>query len=331
MAKTYLGIDIGANELHLALVKGNSVQCLPPEPIPDNLVKEGRVVSVETMAGVLRQAVKKNKISTKSCAVVLPPELVFTRRVSIPYMTIEQLELNLPYEFHDYIQKDKDLYFYDYAVISVVNDVAGVPKTLELLAAAVGKDIVAEYRRIAAKAGLHLEIAIPENLAYRNLILNHEQKTANHPAEYCIVDMGHTAIRVHMFQGDAHETTRVIDFGGAELDRLISEGKDVDLHVAVNYKLGNHENVQELDTCMDLYRRISVEILRAINFYDYNNPNSNLADVYFCGGLTLVEPLMAVVRQTLELNLHDIQVLMPEQTTGAFPERYAAAAGVALQ
>lgn len=331
MAKTYLGIDIGASELHLSIVKGKRVRCLPSEPIPDNLVKEGRIVSVETMAGVLRSAVKKNRVSTKSCALILPSELAFSRQCTMPYMTTEQMELNLPYEFHDYIQKDKDMYFYDYAVLGVRKDEAGVPKTYELLAAAVRKEIITEYRRILSKAGLRLEIAIPEPFAYRNLIMNYEAANLEHPGEYCIVDMGYTAIRVHMFRGNAHETTRVIDFGGAAIDQLIADGKDVDLHVAVGYKNTNHENVQELDTCVELYQRIAVEILRAINFYDYNNPNSNLSDIYFCGGLVWVERLMATIREALELKLHDINTLMPEQTTGVFPERCAAAVGATLQ
>lgn len=332
MAKTYLGVDIGANELHLALVSGETVRCLPPEPIPDNLIKDGRIISYETMAEVLRLALKKNRVTTKACALVLPPELAFTRRCVMPYMTIEQLELNLPYEFHDYIQKDKDMYFYDYAVLSVGYDETDEPKTLEVLAAAVTKETIGEYRRLLAKAGLKLEIAIPDSFAYRNLILHYEKKhPEEHPTEYCLVDLGHTAIRVHMFHGDAYETTRVIDFGGAAIDQLISEAKDVDLHVAVNYKISNYEGVQEMETCMELYRRISLEIMRAINFYGYNNPDSSLHDVYFCGGLTQVERLMDTIRQTLEMNLHEIHVMMPQQAVGDSLERYATAVGVALQ
>lgn len=332
MAKTYLGIDIGANELHLALINGETVRFLIPEPIPDNLVKEGRIISMEAMAEVLRLAIKKNRVSTKACAVVLPPELAFTRRCTMPYMTIEQLELNLPYEFHDYIQKDKDMYYYDYALLTIKKNELGEPTTMELLAAAVTKEVIMDYRRLVGKVGLKLEIAIPDSFAYRNLILYSQGKSdGEYPTEYCIVDLGHTAIRVHMFRGDSYETTRVIDFGGAAIDQLIADAKDVDLHVAVNYKRTNYEDVQQLASCLELYSRIAVEILRAINFYGYNNPGSSLQDVYFCGGLTSVVPLMEVIRETLALQLHEIQSLMPARTEGDFSERYATAVGVALQ
>ena len=39
------------------------------------------------------------------------------RRFEMPLMTEEQLRLNLPYEFHDYIGDEMDKYVFDYAMI----------------------------------------------------------------------------------------------------------------------------------------------------------------------------------------------------------------------
>ena len=50
MAKTILGIDIGHDQLKLALVKGTRVLKTVSEPMPENLVKEGgRITSRESM------------------------------------------------------------------------------------------------------------------------------------------------------------------------------------------------------------------------------------------------------------------------------------------
>ena len=38
-------------------------------------------------------------------------------RFELPLMTEEQLRLNLPYEFHDYIGNEMDKYVFDYAMI----------------------------------------------------------------------------------------------------------------------------------------------------------------------------------------------------------------------
>ena len=74
-----------------------------------------------------------------------------------------------------------------------------------------------------------------------------------------------------------------------------------------------------------------VEIFRSINFYNYNNPNSELKDVYFCGGLAKVTPLMEMIRSTLEVRCHSIAELMPENGQDENLELICGAIGATLQ
>lgn len=331
MTHTMLGIDVGGSALKLAQVSGGRVQKLAAAPLPDNLVREHRVVSLDALAHELRQALRESRISVRQCALVLPPEEAFVRRITVPYMTVEQLKVNLPYEFHDYIQNDKDLYFYDYAVVDTRLGEDGQPREMELLAAAARKEAVADYRLLLRKAGLKLALAVPEYLTARNLIRAYEARRPEHPAEYCVVDMGHGAIRMHMYRGAVYETTRVIEFGGASLDALIADAAAVDPHVAADYKLSNYEGAQELPACRDLYARIAVELLRAVNFYGFNTPDSDLRDVYFGGGLSKVRALMEEIRGSLHLNLHPVEELLPEGAAGQEAGLCAAAVGATLQ
>lgn len=331
MSHTMLGIDIGGSALKLAQVGGGRVQKLAAVPLPDNLVRDHRVVSLDALAHELIRALRDNRITARRCALVLPPEEAFVRRITVPYMTVEQLRVNLPYEFHDYIQSDKDLYFYDYAVLETRAGEDGQPREIELLAAAARKEAVAEYRLLLRKAGLKLGRAVPEYLTARNLIRAYEAGHPDHPAEYCVVDMGHGAIRMHMYRGAAYETTRVVEFGGASLDALIADAVAVDPHVAADYKLANYEGAQELPACRDLYARIAVELLRAVNFYGFNTPDSDLRDIYFGGGLAKVRALMEEIRGTLELNLHPVEELLPEGGGRDEAALCAAAVGATLQ
>lgn len=198
---------------------------------------------------------------------------------------------------------------------------------LELLAAAVSKENIAQYRALLRKAGLKLVLAVPEVLTYRNLIRSYERKNQEHPPEYCVADMGYSATRVNIYRGDVYDTTRVIEFGAASLDAIIADTLSVDIHVAAEYRLGNYNSVQELPQCQELYTRIAVEIMRAVNFYGFNTPDANLQDIYLSGGLAKVEPLMEEIRKTLDLACHPVQDLMPGGDSGA----YAAAMGAVLQ
>ena len=328
MSKSMIGLDIGTQSVKLALMNGDRIHRLVSAPMPDNLLRDGRLVSPETMADELRSVLRQGRISARSCALVLPSDVSFTRRLTVPRMTVEQLRLNLPYEFHDYIQKDKDLYFYDYAVVGEQKD----EKALELLASAVPKEVIAEARTMLRRAGLHLELAIPECLTYRNLIRAFERRGGEHPGEYCMVDMGHHAIRMHMYRGDVYETSRVIEYGGASLDALIADAAAVDPHVAADYKRSNYEGAQEIPACRDLYSRIAVEILRAVNFYGFNTPGSDLQDLYFGGGLAKVSALRDAIRDSLgQLRCHGVEELLPPTDDRESAPLCAAAVGVTLQ
>lgn len=332
MPNTYLGLDLGTSGMKTAVVSGGRIAQLLTVPLPDNLVRQGRITSPDAMAQELRGALRSARITPKACALVLPPETAITRRITVPYMTVEQLKVNLPYEFHDYIKTDKDLHFYDYAVVDVRKDESGAPGELELLAAAIRKETIAEYRAALRKAGLKLSIAVPSCLTYRNLIRQAGARQAEGlPAEFCVVDLGHQAIRIHMYHGAVYETTRVIEYGGAALDALIADTRAVDPHVASGYKLANYEGVQELPVCRDLYGKIALELLRAVNFYEFNTPGSDLGDLYFAGGLTRIGALMELIRSSLESRrIHPIEDLMPPGS-GEDAALCAAAVGAALQ
>lgn len=312
MSRTYTGIHIGTYSIKLTQVTDDKIDNIIIEAPPDNLVKDGRILSTDIMANFIKNMAKSAQIKNKNAAVVLSFENSFSRRTNMPYMTVDQLKLNLPYEFHDYIQNDKDAYTYDYAVIGKFENEAGKVEALDLIIAAVNNEIIDSYKVMLRRVGFKMVLALPENLTYRNIIRQYEKTHNDHPNEYCIVDMGHSAIRMHMYNGCVYDTTRVIEYGGAALDSLIADHMDIDIHLASNYKISNMHNVQELDICINLYNKIAVEILRALNFYHYNNPESTLHDIYFGGGLIRINALMDIVRSTIDENLHNISELLPD-------------------
>ena len=331
MSKSLLGLDIGNSAIKFAVADEGRVQQLAVLPLLEDLIKDDRIVSRDAVAQELRDALKKNRISKRHVALVLPSERAIVRRLVVPYMTAEQLRVNLPYEFHDFIQEDKDLFFYDYAVAGVQQDEEGNPTGLELIGAAVRKETIAVFREVFHKAGLKLDRAVPDCLVYANLIRNYEHTHSDHPAEYCVVDMGYRAIRMHMYRGTTYETTRVIDLGGRSMDVLIADAFSVDPHLAASYMQTNHNGAQEIQACQDLYGKVAVELMRAINFYGFNTPNSDLQDIYFCGGLIHIKPLMEEIGRNIDLKMHSITELLPPGADEDDAVLGAAAVGVLLQ
>ncbi|WP_313527979.1 pilus assembly protein PilM [Anaerotignum sp.] len=331
MSKTYTGIQIGESSIKMVQVTDGVATKVAVEATPDNLVRDGHILSVEAMGEILKEMAKANQMKCRNGAIVLPSEICYLRRTSMPYMTIDQMKLNLPYEFRDYIHSDREEYTYDYAVVGEEQDEDGQIQALNLIIAAVKNDSIEKFGKIFNKAGFKLKIALPDAFTFRNIIREYENKNDSHPDAYCIVDMGHSSVRVHLYKGSVYETTRIIEYGGGYMDSLIAEELDIDTHLASSYKIKNYNNIQESEVCKDFYGKLIIEIFRSINFYNYNNPSSDLKDAYFCGGLAKVKPLMNMIQSTLEVRCHSIAELMPESGQMENMEMISAAIGTTMQ
>lgn len=327
-----IGIDIGSSTVKFALCSGGRLKRLAIEPLPDNLLREGRIVSPEAMSVFLRDAVRKHRIPGRHCALVLPSNVAFSKTVTMPAMSVEQLRLNLPYEFRDYISLEKDKYVYDYALLELLSDEGGTPVQMQLMAASTLKSTIADYSHMLARAGLRLAVAAPEECAYMNLLRRHkEENPSAGQQEYCIIDLGHSATKVHIFSGHRFEVTRVIDYGGAAMDAILSERMNIDTHIAKTYRLSNYDDILESEALSNLYRSVAIEIMRAVNFYGFNNPASTLKKAYFSGGGAQNPFLVSQIRTELSLELHPVSELLPASASELdAPGLAAIAYGIAL-
>ena len=151
--RTLLGLDLGVSAMKLAVGDRSGVSQIASVLLPSDLVRDHKMVSEEAVAQEVKHALREQHMKKRPCAVVIPAESAIVRRLTVPYMSPEQLRVNLPYEFHDFVQGDKDQYFYDYAVVAVREGRKGEdgkeePPTLDLLAAATRKETIAAYRRM---------------------------------------------------------------------------------------------------------------------------------------------------------------------------------------
>lgn len=170
MSKEYTGIDIGESSLKLAVCDGDTIRNAAAEPLPEGLMADGQPVSFDAMADFIKAAVRRMGGAAKDVAFVMPVSDSLVRRISIPAMTAKELELNLPYEFRDYIAQGKDRYAYDYAVLGTHVGADGVPESMDLLIAASMKDTIADYTEMFRRAGMRLRIALPVQAAFQNLV-----------------------------------------------------------------------------------------------------------------------------------------------------------------
>ncbi len=304
MAKRILGMDVGHDSLKLALINGHKIEKAVTAHIPLNLIQDSRIVSAETMGEFIKDVCRENGMYCPQVAYVLSNENVYTRTITMPKMTPEQLAINLPYEFSDFISDEPRKYVYDYAMLS--NPYADASDTMELMAVAVTKSHLELVREFIKKAGMKLVKAAPTVSSFISLIRGNGSKDT----EYCILDLGYKAIRMHIFHGDRYEVTRTLDIGLSSLDSIIAENTNVDVHLAHTYLMKNYEDCQNAPYCTSAYENITMELMRALNFYRFSNPESNLENVWLSGGGIQIRPLWDMIESSLDMSVHHAKELL---------------------
>ncbi len=324
-SKTVLGIDIGYDQLKLALVTDGRVMKTAITQMPENLFKDGRFISSETMASMIRQSMKESGMKAAQAAVVLPNELVYVKNVDVPMMTEEQLAFNLPYEFNDYITGEVTDYTFDYAVIDRDEE------SLHLLAVGIESAVVEDIQNMVRKASLKLVKTAPALCTYISLIRKQKESLMQVADEFGILDLGYNAITMYMYKQDRHIATRAFDIGLSSLDSIIADKYGVDRHLAHAYILKNYENCLAAEECSTFYDNVAVELMRAINFYEFSNQGSSLNDIWVCGGGAANQPLVNTISDTLEAELHPASELIPDGEHILQSNIFAQAIGVTLE
>lgn len=326
MSKKILGFDIGGHAVHIALRDGKRITRVIVEPLPEGSVRaDGSIISFEALGDFIKQTCKKHKICADEAAVILPSSLCFCRRLSMPAMTHKQLTVNLPYEFRDFITSDKDAYYYDYAVLRVLRDVNEVPAEIDMITAAALKEIISEYKGMFRRAGMKLCIAVPIEMAYTNLLMNMRHESHCH----CIIDIGHSSVRLFIFNGVRFESSHHVESGCSALDSVIADVMHVDPLLASSYREANHDNCQSLPECMGIYQKLAVEIQRAIHFFRYDNPDIELEHIHLTGGGSKIQPLRDTLEEALTIPILDASEIF--DADGVDMDFGLGAAGAAFQ
>ena len=308
-------------------------------------------------------------------------------------MTAAQLQINLPYEFHDYLQDDTDQYVFDYSVLSVDE------KSMELLIAALSKRQVEQYKEMCKRAGLRLCKLVPDVLAIQEIVLpsenpaayrkrlaaqeksrSEEEKRENRsearekkqhlkdrkrnglsveelsaraaeearangmqPADavsatpgnaaasanemtpgnaaasangmtpgnaaapangmaplnaapsgsiaateekrkdYAVLSLEYSRDRLHFFSNGAYEITRNLGITEKQICEVIAQDEGVDIHIAQLMLDQNQNHVLEQEQVSDLLQSVATEVMRVMNFYNYNNPRNTIDAIYYYG------------------------------------------------
>lgn len=186
MAKI-LAVAHDADRVYLAMVKNGAVETARSVPIVS--AKNNS----EGIAAAIRNLTAKNEFRESTAAMALPDVECVFRQLSPGNVSERELEMNLPYEFGDYISAgSEENYIFDYQVLPAAK---GEPA--RLLCVAAQRKAIAACADIAEDAKLNLVRLAPETVALGDLV----EAGSLRGKLCCLISVGADSALVRIYRG----------------------------------------------------------------------------------------------------------------------------------
>ncbi|MBI5154770.1 pilus assembly protein PilM, partial [Candidatus Poribacteria bacterium] len=149
--KRCLGVDLGSNTVKVAevAIEKSGVRILRAVAAETNIEPGASPEERRTaVTKVLREILRKNKITTKKAVFALPGQKVFIRRFRLPETTPDRLERIVRFEAHQQIPFPLDKTDLQWQFFPIPEE-----KEVEVLLVAVRHEEVSEFMAVVDKTG----------------------------------------------------------------------------------------------------------------------------------------------------------------------------------
>jgi len=300
--KEVIGIDIGSSSVKLVQLKEHKggyqlinagVMPLPPEAIVDNTIMDSSAI-VEAINNLTSSLGVKNK----DVACSISGNSVIIRKISLPAMSLEELEDQISWEAEQYIPFEISDVNMDFQILA--SDSID-PSKMNVLLVASKKDIINDYVAVFNESGLRLSVVDVDSFAVQNAFeINHDTD----PNEVlALVNVGAGVTNINVIKDGITLFTRDVQLGGNLYTEEIQKQLGVSGIEAVSLKMLAHETrSNELeDVIGKVSDTITQEIRRSLDFYNSSANEDKITKVFVSGGCSKTYKLVATISEKLGL------------------------------
>lgn len=264
------GLDIGTHSIKaVQLTKTGSdfslvAAGITSSPLPG--IASDSENDLAQVAEAVKRLLSDTKITAKEVNLSLPESKVFTRVLSLPFLTDAEVSSAISWQAEPFIPipiKEASL---DYQIVGRREPQGpGNPGGVDVLLVAAPKTLVEKHIKIASLAGLTVSTVETELLALSRSIAP--------PSTTCIVmDLGATSSDMAVVKGGQVLFVRSVATAGNAFSRAVSTGLSIDMNKAEDYKKSYGLDEGQLEgkvrQALEPAVRIVVdEVKKAIQYY----------------------------------------------------------------
>lgn len=325
--KQAVGLDIGSSSVKVAHLKetGKGTQLLAFDSVmlPADTVRDGVILKAPDLCQRIRDLFAVNKIRHKQVAVALAGHAVIIKKISLPEMTVAELEDSIQWEAEQYIPFDiKDVH----VDFQIINPHAGQGQ-MDVMLVAAKKAVIEELCEVVRAAKLEPVVVDVASFALYNAFELNFQVPQDETV--ALVNVGASTVNINVVAGGQSAFTRDVTVGGNLLTDEISKQFAVPWDEAEHMKT-SAETTLSMSGVMREVQRIGArvsdvlvgEIQRSLDFYAATAVSAEVSAVYLCGGAALQSGLIEGLER--RLNVH-VRALNPFQNVQVDPKKFDAA------
>ena len=240
MAGSYVGLDIGSNQIKVAELRraGNQVQvvALGVAPTPPEAYENNMVVDAQLLGQAVKNLLKQSGITTKDCvSAVAGASSVVVRVIEVPQMNTAELAETMKWEVERHVPFAASEVIMDYTPIDRPEGYAE-GQNMDVLLAVAQQDMVDRHVEMLFAAGLKPKYIDVEPLALGRTLLDIDERPMQAGHTVAIINLGATNTDIDIYRDKLLVFPRTLPLAGDNFTRAIAETMHVDLATAEQYK-----------------------------------------------------------------------------------------------
>lgn len=300
-----LGIDIGSTSLKIVELSRTGrnvmVQNAGVYPLPPNIVVEGKITDIPTLAQTLRKAVALMRTKAKHVALSVPGSAVITRVLEMPAdLTEDELETQLLMEAEQYIPYSLDEVAVDFTIIEEAEEGS---EQVKVLLAACRKEGIDALTEMVEQADLESKIVDVEPFCLERVYpLLADQLEEDNNGLIAVVDCGATNLRINVLDHGSTVYSREENFGTKQLSEEIQRRYGLSEEEAITAERdGDLPGDYDQEVLAPFRDSLIQQISRSLQFFYSSTSYSHLDCLIMSGGIISSPELVSMTESKIEL------------------------------
>jgi type IV pilus assembly protein PilM len=300
--KLALGLDIGSSSVKLVHLRegkrGHQLLAWGEAPLPPEAVVDNQLMNSSAIVEAIRELVAQQKVKIKDVAIGVRGHSVIIKRISMPFMSQEDLDESIQWEAEQYIPFDVKDVNIDTQILTPQADAAG---QMDVLLVAAKKDMINDFTSVCAEAGLTVTVVDVDAFAAQNAFEANYPQTQGQPV--VLINVGAAVTNINIVHNGMATFTRDITVGGNAFTEEIQKQLNISAEEAEALKVGGHGESdavvpQEVERVIQgVADQMGGEIQRSLDFHAATAPDIHISRVYLSGGTARIPALFKVIEQ----------------------------------